>query len=114
MAASPSRLRTRRVLGLHRRRRTSRQRLRRPPSNRRRGRSPVPLPPQLRNTRRRSEDAPRLPCRMGQRQGEVDRLTALGARLRWEVLDEHPGMRLTVLADPEDNLFCVVEVQSAE
>jgi hypothetical protein len=49
----------------------------------------------------------------GQRQPEVDRLTALGATLRWEVLDEHPGMRLTVLADPEDNLFCVVEVQSA-
>ena len=49
----------------------------------------------------------------GQRQPEVDRLTSLGATLRWEVLDEHPGMRLTVLADPEDNLFCVVEVQSA-
>ena len=49
----------------------------------------------------------------GQRQPEVDRLTALGATLRWEVLDEHPGMRLTALADPEDNLFCVVEVQSA-
>ena len=49
----------------------------------------------------------------GKREAELDRLTNLGATVRWEVLDEHPGMRLTVLADPENNLFCVVEVQSA-
>lgn len=49
----------------------------------------------------------------GQRQREVNRLTGFGASFRWEVLNEHPGMRLTVLADPEGNLFCVVEVQPA-
>jgi hypothetical protein len=40
-------------------------------------------------------------------------LAATPTSLHREVLDEHPGMRLTVLSDPEDNLFCVVEVQSA-
>ncbi|MCC3275358.1 MULTISPECIES: VOC family protein [unclassified Arthrobacter] len=49
----------------------------------------------------------------GKREAEAERLIGLGATLRWEVLDEHPGMRLSVLADPENNLFCVVEVQSA-
>lgn len=49
----------------------------------------------------------------GKRDAEVARLTSLGATLRWEVLDEHPGMRLTVLADPENNLFCVAEVEPA-
>lgn len=32
----------------------------------------------------------------GRRTAEVARLTSLGASLRWEVLNEHPGMRLTV------------------
>jgi hypothetical protein len=49
----------------------------------------------------------------GERHAEVARLVDLGATLRWEVLDEHPGIRLSVLADPEGNLFCVAEAQSS-
>lgn len=39
----------------------------------------------------------------------VERLLGLGATHRWDVLDEHPGVRWTTLADPEGNLFCVAE-----
>ncbi|GAA3695161.1 VOC family protein [Terrabacter ginsenosidimutans] len=45
----------------------------------------------------------------GARQGEVDRLVAGGATWQWDVLDEHPHVRWTTLADPEGNLFCVAE-----
>ncbi|CAN7202514.1 VOC family protein [Knoellia sp. LjRoot47] len=43
------------------------------------------------------------------RSTEVDRLVALGATKKWDVLDEHPHVRWTTLADPEGNLFCVAE-----
>ncbi|MFZ4896453.1 VOC family protein [Plantibacter sp. Mn2098] len=68
-----------------------------------------------RNPRPRGDNQMHLDFRVpwGQRQPEVARLISLGATLRWEVLDEYPGMRLTVLADPEGNLFCVAEVQSS-
>jgi hypothetical protein len=39
----------------------------------------------------------------------VERILALGATHRWDVLDEHPVVRWTTLADPEGNLFCVAE-----
>ena len=45
----------------------------------------------------------------GSRQREVERLLALGATHRWDVLDEHPHVQWTTLADPEGNLFCVAE-----
>ena len=45
------------------------------------------------------------------REAEVDRLIALGATRRWDIVDQYPGMRWTTLADPEGNLFCVTEVE---
>jgi hypothetical protein len=45
----------------------------------------------------------------GSRSREVDRLVAAGATWRWDVLDEHPHVQWTTLADPEGNLFCVAE-----
>lgn len=45
----------------------------------------------------------------GRRSAEVERLVAAGATWRWDVLDEHPHVRWTTLADPEGNLFCVAE-----
>ena len=45
----------------------------------------------------------------GSRQGEVERLLALGATHRWDVLDEHPHVQWTTLSDPEGNLFCIAE-----
>jgi glyoxalase superfamily protein len=45
----------------------------------------------------------------GSRESEVDRLVGLGATRKWDVLDEHPHVRWTTLADPEGNLFCVAE-----
>lgn len=45
----------------------------------------------------------------GSRQAEVARLLALGAIYRWDVLDEHPHVQWTTLADPEGNLFCIAE-----
>jgi hypothetical protein len=32
----------------------------------------------------------------------------------WDVLDEHPHVRWTTLADPEGNLFCIAEHPPAE
>jgi hypothetical protein len=46
-----------------------------------------------------------LDLRANDRPSEVQRLVALGAT----VLDEPPGLDLTVLQDPEGNEFCVVE-----
>lgn len=40
---------------------------------------------------------------------EVDRLVSAGARWRWDVLDEHPHVQWTTMADPEGNLFCLAE-----
>lgn len=45
----------------------------------------------------------------GSRQSEVERLIALGAIHRWDVLDKVPHVQWTTLADPEGNLFCVAE-----
>ena len=45
----------------------------------------------------------------GSRQAEVERLVALGATHRWDVLDEVPHVQWTTLADPEGNLFCIAE-----
>lgn len=45
----------------------------------------------------------------GSREPEVERLVALGATRRWDVLDEAPHVQWTTLADPEGNLFCVAE-----
>lgn len=45
----------------------------------------------------------------GSRQAEVDRLLALGATYKWDVLDEFPHVQWTTLADPEGNLFCVAD-----
>lgn len=45
----------------------------------------------------------------GRREGEVTRLEALGATTRWHVLDEHPHVQWTTMADPEGNLFCLAE-----
>lgn len=45
----------------------------------------------------------------GWRRSEVERLVALGATFRWDVLDEVPHVQWTTLADPEGNLFCVAE-----
>lgn len=39
----------------------------------------------------------------------VERLVARGATHRWDVLDQHPAVRWTTLADPEGNLFCIAE-----
>ena len=50
----------------------------------------------------------------GHRETEVARLIALGAEHRWDVLDEHPHVRWTTLADPEGNLFCVAEHPPAQ
>ncbi|WP_431075558.1 VOC family protein [Microbacterium phyllosphaerae] len=50
----------------------------------------------------------------GAREAEADRLLELGATLRRHALNENPGMRLTSLADPEGNRFCVVEVEPQE
>ncbi|GGB31602.1 glyoxalase [Flexivirga endophytica] len=45
----------------------------------------------------------------GTRSAEVERLVSAGATWRWDVLDEHPHVQWTTLADPEGNLFCVAE-----
>jgi predicted enzyme related to lactoylglutathione lyase len=45
----------------------------------------------------------------GSRGAEVERLTALGASLQWEVLDDYPWVKWSTLTDPEGNLFCVAE-----
>lgn len=45
----------------------------------------------------------------GSRTEVVQRMVGLGARHRWDVLDEHPHVQWTTLADPEGNLFCVAE-----
>lgn len=45
----------------------------------------------------------------GQRGPHVDRAVSLGATFKWDVLDEHPHVRWTTLADPEGNLFCIAE-----
>ena len=45
----------------------------------------------------------------GERRREVERLTRLGATWRWDVLDEHPHVQWTTMADPEGNLFCIAE-----
>jgi hypothetical protein len=45
----------------------------------------------------------------GSRRGEVERLLALGAAHKWDILDEVPYVQWTTLADPEGNLFCVAE-----
>lgn len=45
----------------------------------------------------------------GTREAEVARLVRLGAQHRWDVLDEHPHVRWSTLADPEGNLFCLAE-----
>jgi hypothetical protein len=50
----------------------------------------------------------------GSRQSEVDRVIALGATHRWDVLDEYPHVRWTTLADPEGNLFCIAEHPPAD
>jgi len=50
----------------------------------------------------------------GSRQSEVDRIVALGATWQWDVLDEHPHVRWTTLADPEGHLFCVAEHPPAQ
>ncbi|MFC9835068.1 VOC family protein [Rhodococcus sp. NPDC127530] len=52
---------------------------------------------------------PDLTVPWGSRQPEVERLLTLGATHRWDVLDEHPHVQWTTLADPEGNLFCVAE-----
>lgn len=45
----------------------------------------------------------------GQRESQARRAVELGATHKWDVLDEHPHVRWTTLADPEGNLFCVAE-----
>ena len=45
----------------------------------------------------------------GQRVTEVERAVSLGAEEKWEVLDEHPHVMWTTLADPDGNLFCIAE-----
>ena len=45
----------------------------------------------------------------GTRSREVDRLLSAGATRCWDVLDEHPHVQWTTMADPEGNLFCVAE-----
>ena len=45
----------------------------------------------------------------GQRVSEVARAVSLGAEVKWEVLDEHPHVQWTTLADPDGNLFCIAE-----
>ena len=45
----------------------------------------------------------------GERRTEVARLEKLGATTRWHVLDEHPHVQWTTMADPEGNLFCLAE-----
>lgn len=50
-----------------------------------------------------------LTVQWGSRRAEVERITALGATHRWDVLDEVPHVQWTTMADPEGNLFCVAE-----
>lgn len=45
----------------------------------------------------------------GARRAEVARLGDLGATTQWHVLDEHPHVQWTTMADPEGNLFCLAE-----
>lgn len=45
----------------------------------------------------------------GTRVAEVERITALGATVQWEVLDDYPWVKWSTLTDPEGNLFCVAE-----
>lgn len=45
----------------------------------------------------------------GTRRREVHRLVSAGATRCWDVLDEHPHVQWTTMADPEGNLFCVAE-----
>jgi hypothetical protein len=40
---------------------------------------------------------------------EVDRLISIGATKQGDVLDEHPHVQWTTMADPEGNLFCIAE-----
>ncbi|OMQ14494.1 hypothetical protein A7K94_0216240 [Modestobacter sp. VKM Ac-2676] len=37
------------------------------------------------------------------------RAIELGATHRWDVLDEHPWVQWSTLADPDGNLFCLAE-----
>ena len=50
----------------------------------------------------------------GSRATLVTRLLALGATHRWDVLDEHPQVQWTTLADPEGNLLCIAEHRPAQ
>ena len=50
----------------------------------------------------------------GTREMEVQRLIALGAVRRWDVLGEVAWVDWTTMADPEGNLFCVAEHHSTE
>ncbi|PYI37522.1 glyoxalase/bleomycin resistance/dioxygenase family protein [Arthrobacter psychrolactophilus] len=45
----------------------------------------------------------------GSRQSEVERVLALGATFKWDVLEEFDHVQWTTLADPEGNLFCIAE-----
>lgn len=45
----------------------------------------------------------------GQREAEVARAVSLGAVIQWHVLDEHPHVQWTTLADPQGTLFCLAE-----
>ena len=61
----------------------------------------VPEPKTVKNRAHVDYEAP-------DRAAEVDRLVGIGARLIREV-DEGPGMRWTVMADPAGNEFCVAQ-----
>ncbi|MDO9457624.1 VOC family protein [Nocardioides sp.] len=45
----------------------------------------------------------------GSRTEVVERVLALGAAYRWDVLEEFEHVQWTTLADPEGNLFCIAE-----
>jgi len=45
----------------------------------------------------------------GSRATEVQRVIALGASHKWDVLEEVEHVQWTTLADPEGNLFCIAE-----
>jgi predicted enzyme related to lactoylglutathione lyase len=47
-----------------------------------------------------------------ERAAHVSRLVEAGGTAVWDVLDKHPGLRWTKMADPDGNLFCVSEVES--
>ncbi|ORM33434.1 hypothetical protein BFL43_14015 [Williamsia sp. 1135] len=48
-----------------------------------------------------------LSTETGRREEQVERVQALGAVRKWDVLDEVPWVEWTTMADPEGNLFCV-------